>query len=870
MFCRKERKDIKDLSDLELTSFMGVEETALGGWRAVWRELKKEGLDPYSDFADLQFGGTLDAVVYAVRDGKVDAGSVRSDALERMAAEGKIDIGDFRVLNQKKYGDFPFLCSTVLYPEWPFAKCKHTTTELAQDVGIALLQILPPESPAAMSAQCRGWTIPLNYQPVHECLKELRVGPYRDYGKVSLKNIFALYWQWILAAVFLLFIMSAFTIRISQFNRRLKQTGEKLEIELYERKQAKKALRESEEKYRLLAENMQDCIWMINTEFEFTYVNSAIQAMLGFTIEEWVGSALFDHCPPEEKPRIQTLIKNYLERGVFSEMQLFEMSLFRKDGTLINTEISVNAIVDNNGAFKGFQGCARDITGRKQAKIERVRLMSAIKQSSEIIVIADAQAKITFVNPAFEKITGYSREEAIGQNPRILQSGKHDEIFYQKFWETLTNGKTWTGHFINKKKDGSLYTEKASISPVYSTSGEIINYVAVKRDISEEIKLEEQLRQSQKMESVGLLAGGVAHDFNNTLTPILGYADMALMGLDKKDPLYMNFKEIRNSAKRAAALTHQLLAFSRKQVLALQVVNLNETITIFNKMLHRLIREDIELVTSLEPSLGNVKADEDKVQQALMNLAVNARDAMPDGGSLTIETANVYLDEEDVRADDSIQPGKYVMLSVTDNGHGMDAETLDHIFEPFFTTKERGKGTGLGLSTVYGLVKQHEGCIRVESEPGQGTSFKIYLPLTEKAETAAMEEKRDLKEASGTETVLVVEDDEMVRDLACTILRSQGYNVIEACDGHEALSKSRRKKGDIHLLLTDVIMPEMKGNELHKRLIKKRPDIKVLYMSGYTDNVIAHHGVLDPGINFLQKPFSLKGLLKKVRETLED
>jgi nitrogen-specific signal transduction histidine kinase len=382
--------------------------------------------------------------------------------------------------------------------------------------------------------------------------------------------------------------------------------------------------------------------------------------------------------------------------------------------------------------------------------------------------------------------------------------------------------------------------------------------------------LEEQFRQSQKMEAVGRLAGGIAHDFNNLLTVIKGYSQLSLLDLRESDILWGNIQEIQKATQRAADLTRQLLAFSRRQILDLKVLDLNTLLKDLNKMLRRIIGEDIELVTLLAEDLGRVRIDPGQFEQMILNLAVNARDAMVSGGKLTIETSNVELDEEYVRTHISVKPGSYVQLSISDTGVGMSFDTKEKVFEPFFTTKEKGKGTGLGLSTVYGIVKQSEGNIWVYSEPDHGTTFKIYLPRVEEKLDAAIKEEESDSLPKGNETVLLAEDDPLVRDLARRLLIQQGYTVLEASNGEEALRVARENAGEkIHLLLTDVVMPQMGGKELSEKLKRLRPDIGVLYTSGYTDNAIVHHGTLEPGTYFLQKPFSHKTLSHKVREVLD-
>jgi PAS domain S-box-containing protein len=512
-----------------------------------------------------------------------------------------------------------------------------------------------------------------------------------------------------------------------------------------------------------------------------------------------------------------------------------------------------------------------DVTEQKADEESRARLTMAVEQAGESIVVTDTRGTIQYVNPAFERITGYDRMEVIGQTPRILKSGRQDAAFYKNLWQTLRRGEIWRGTFLNKRKDGTLYEEDAVISPVRDPSGQVVNYVAVKRDVTDVRRMEEQLRQAQKMEAVGRLAGGVAHDFNNLLTAISGYSDLLLHRLPDYSTLRRDVEEIRKAGDRAAALTRQLLAFSRRQVLQPKVLDLNTVVTNMGQMLRRLIGEDIELSTDLSPSLSRVKADPGQIEQVIVNLAVNARDAMPDGGRITIATADAELSPAYAVVHTDVRPGPHVLLSVADTGQGMSDETQAHLFEPFFTTKERGKGTGLGLATVYGIVQQSGGHIRVNSAADRGSTFLIYLPRVEAPEDGVQRADRPLlpHPSPGTETVLLAEDEEMVRRLAREILSGNGYKVLEAGNGREALLLSEAHRGEIHLLLTDVVMPKMSGRELTERIRPLRPDLRILFMSGYTDDAILRHGVLEDGIPFLQKPFTAEELARKVREVLD-
>jgi two-component system cell cycle sensor histidine kinase/response regulator CckA len=516
-----------------------------------------------------------------------------------------------------------------------------------------------------------------------------------------------------------------------------------------------------------------------------------------------------------------------------------------------------------------WRGFAVDFTDRKKSESDLVRLAAAVEQTADSVVITDPQGNIQYVNPAFERITGYAKEEVLEENTRILKSGNTDAAVYKELWETIAQGEVWTGQLTNRKKDGTLFEERVTISPVYDKAHRIVNYIAVKQDISDLTKLEEQLRQSQKLEAIGMLAGGIAHDFNNLLTVISGYSDLSLLRLHEEDPLHRNISEVRNAAERAATLTRQLLAFSRKQILQPKIIDLNSVISDLEKMLRRLIGEDIEMRTVLEPELDRIRIDPGQIEQIIMNLAVNARDAMPHIGKLSIETKNVDLDEAYAKSHIDVIPGPYVMLAVSDTGIGMDAKTQACIFEPFFTTKEAGKGTGLGLSTVYGIVKQSGGNIWVYSEVGQGTTFKIYLPVVDATEVQHAPGIETEEIIDGTETILLAEDEEAVRKLARQVLELHGYQVLEAANGGAAFLLCERYTEPIHLLVTDVVMPEMSGQELAIRLSELRPKMKVLYMSGYTDNLILRQGVLEASASFIQKPFETKALIRKVREVLD-
>lgn len=610
-------------------------------------------------------------------------------------------------------------------------------------------------------------------------------------------------------------------------------------------------------------------------------------------------------------------------------------------------------------------------------------LVTALEASANSVVITDRDGSIQWVNPAFTQLTGYRLEEAVGQNPRIFKSGVHPKEFYERLWNTILSGQPWHGEIVNRKKDGSHYIERLTITPVRNASGEIANFIAIKQDISveklavEEYKtilhtaldgfwvadrtghildvndaccrmlgytrdelldkriyeiqgseppadvlarmerialtgsdrfetrmrrkdgawidvevsvsyvsginqrfvvflrdttrqkrLEAQLLQAQKLESIGRLAGGIAHDFNNLLTVINGYADLVLSKLDPGDAIYPFVREVSEAGARAASLTQQLLAFSRKQILQPRVIDINATVSEIEEMLRRLAGEGIQVVFRLEKPLRPVFADPVQMSQVLMNLAMNAREAMPNGGVLTIETANAAVGTEAGDWQPAIPPGHYVRISVSDTGEGMDPETLEHLFEPFYTTKEVGRGSGLGLSMVYGIIQQSHGHITVSSNAGVGTTFTIYLPEAPSHARPAEASAEAKPQRSGSETLLVVEDHPNVRAFLMQTLSAFGYHVLEAANGDEALAVSQRYPGKIDLVVTDVVMPGMNGKEVAQAIQAQRPGTPVLFVSGYSEEIIARQGMIEPGVWYLPKPFGPDALERKVREIL--
>jgi len=500
------------------------------------------------------------------------------------------------------------------------------------------------------------------------------------------------------------------------------------------------------------------------------------------------------------------------------------------------------------------------------AREERFRAL--VEHSADAIALLDRTGTLIYASHSTERVLGYQAEEVLGRHALDLIHPDDVPAVAGRLLELQDRpGAAVVMEARYRHKDGSWRYGECSVANRLSDAAVralVLNY----REITERRRLEEQLRQAQKMEAVGRLAGGVAHDFNNVLTAIFGYADLLTEELPEGHQARGDLDEIRKAAQRASTLTRQLLAFSRQQVLQPMVLSLNDLVADVQNMLVRLVGEDVEVRLSLSPDAGNVRADAGQLQQVLLNLVVNARDAMPTGGKLLLETANADLTEQYAELHQPVIPGRYVMLAVSDTGSGMDAETKARIFEPFFTTKEQGRGTGLGLSTVYGIVKQSGGYVWVYSEPGRGTTFKLYFPRVD-APAEIPAPPRETATLTGTETILVAEDDDMLRPLAKGLLQKLGYTVLEAENAERALDLARARTGPIHLLVADVVMPGASGRELARRLAHTRPDTRVLYVSGYTDDAIVHHGMLEPGLNFLQKPFTPGALARKVREILD-
>ena len=629
------------------------------------------------------------------------------------------------------------------------------------------------------------------------------------------------------------------------------------------RHSAETALREGEEKYRLLVENQTDMIVKVDTEGRFLFVSPSYCRTFGKTEEELLGNTFMPLVHEDDREATARAMKKLYQPPYTAYM---EQRAQTKNGWRWLSWVDT-AVLDENQEVIEIIGVGRDITPRKNAEELRVRLETAIEQAAELIMVTDSKGTIQYVNPAFEETTGYRREEVLGQTPRILKSGRQSEEFYNEMWHTITAGRVWRGHLVNRKKDGGLYEEEATISPIRSTTGAIINYVAVKRNVTREVELAKQLRQTQKMEAIGTLAGGIAHDFNNILSAIIGYSEIALQDVEADSRLRGYLERVLGAGSRAKELVQQILAFSRQAELEPKPLNITPIVKEALKLLRASLPAFIDIRRNLT-SEATIQADPTHLHQVVMNLCTNAAHAMEeDGGTLTVDLEDVQVSAEDAAQNPDLTPGSFVCLTVGDTGHGMPREVMERIFDPFFTTKEIGEGTGMGLSVVHGIIRTHQGAIAVASEPGSGTVFKVYFPIITSETDRPAPEVVPLP--IGTERILFTDDEELQVELGREMLARLGYRVTVFTDCRKALAHFRENPAAFDLVITDMTMPHMTGDVLAAELIAIRADIPIILCTGYSERV-TEKDVLAAGIKgFIMKPVVMEELARLIRKVLE-
>jgi len=627
----------------------------------------------------------------------------------------------------------------------------------------------------------------------------------------------------------------------------------------------------AEQRVRAVVQGLKAIVWESDpTRTQLSFISQPVEEILGYPVERWLKEPGFwlSIVHPDDREQAVTLRRKAIAEGKDPEL---EYRAIAADGRVVWLRDTVRAVRDSGGRVRGLRGVLVDIRERKRAEEEQRKLIALVENSTDSIALALPEGPVLYLNPAGLRLVGLdSLEQARNRTILDLLSEEGSLRMREEGLPAALRTGHWEGELHYRHcKSGATIPAVLTAFPIRTPqTGEPIALACVGRDITERKQMEEQLRQAQRMEAIGQLAGGVAHDFNNLLTAILGYAELVLDELRSGDPLLASVLEIKKAGERAASLTQQLLAFSRRQILQPKLICLNDVVAEVDQMLRRLIGEHIDMTIVREPALGAVKADPGQIHQVILNLAINARDAMADGGKLTIETANMDLDAESAHRHYGVPPGRYVTLAVRDTGHGMDQEMQSRVFEPFFTTKGRGRGTGLGLSTVYGIVRQSGGHVRVESEPGKGAAFQVYLPRREEPVEAAQAHSVP-GPARGSETILLVEDEAGVRRLIRAVLERHGYTVLEAPDGMEALRISAGHSGPVDVLVTDVVMPQISGSELADRLAAFYPNMKVLFMSGYADDEIVRKGVSEDGRIFLQKPFTPEAVTSRIRDLLD-
>lgn len=865
IFSRADRQNIDYVADLKGKSFAAVDESSFGGWQAAWRELKAGGIDPRRDFSGLYFLGAHDDVVYAVRDGKADAGTVATSILERMSREGKISLDSFKIINERKFADFPFLLSTRLYPEWAFAKLSHTQNRLGEKVCIALLSMEPGSEPAR-SANCAGWTIPLDYRSVEDCLKELRIGIYKDFGKATPRDALDRYRWWILAGVLLVAALACFLVGIARLNRRLAASKESLESEISEREKTEGALRESEERIRALFNATTDSAFLLDAHGRILALNYVAARRRGTSVEALIGKSLYDYLPQEVVGVRREKIEEVLATGAsvsFDEERggrFFALRIF--------------PVFDQEGKVVQLASFSRDISERKAAERqlrERESLFRMLTEKAPMgISLMRSDLTFEYFNPRFTEIMGYTIEDLPDKQSwfeKACPDPSERETCIRNWERDLEDGDAGRVHeyaLTVRCKGG-----KEKIVKFCSFVMEDRKHLVTYQDITKQSKLESQVRQSQKLQSIGTLAGGIAHDFNNILTPIMGYAELALDQAEKGSQLRVNLERVQQCSERARELVKQILAFSRHAEESRHPVQISALVKECLQFLKAALPATIEQrITVAEDSRScAVMADATQIYQIIMNLCTNAAHSMREkGGVLEIDLSISDLDGDFADRHPGIEPGPHLKLSVSDTGCGIPRHMLNRIFDPYFTTKGQGEGTGLGLAVVYGIVQSHGGAITVYSEPGSGTIFNVFLPRNETH--APSEAVAAAPIPRGSERILFVDDEPFISEMAMQTLTNLGYEVTVKGASADALQTFSSRPDHFDLVITDLTMPGMTGVELAERLFAERPGLPVILCTGFCEPA-TREKALSTGIKELvMKPLVRRDLAEAIRRAL--
>jgi len=864
IFTRSDRRDIRSISDLKGKRFTAVDAESLGGWLCARRELQAAGIDPYRDFATLRFAGTHDGAVRSVLSGASDAGTARSSQLEAMAARGEVDLRALRVIPgpYPVPAGYPFLLSTRLYPEWPFAVVEGTDEDLSRKVAVSLMT-MAPDDPAAKASGGSGWTIPSDYSSVHALLRELHLDPYRNAGKITPGMILSAYWPHLLAVLAALLLISFFALRASILNRRLQGSMTELSQRTKALDASREALQIERDNLAAIFKAMADGIYIADSEAGILYVNSALESDFG----PCKGRSCFEYLYERTEPCPWCHIPDVTAGKTVRWEQFFPKN--GKTYDIIETPLRKADGIVKLTIF-------RDITERSRAESalrESRELLNAIVEgTSDSIFVKDAEGRFRLFNSAACRNTGRSAAEVIGRDVAFLFSDPEAKVCMEMDRSLMADPGTVTYEeeftlngerrvFLTTK--GTLTDDRGAASGIFGISRDITD---LRRMEAERLEMERRLLHSQKLESLGVLAGGIAHDFNNLLAVILGNLDMTLMRVPSDSPAQHNIEAAIKACQRAAKLIGQMLDYAGKGRFVLRDIDLNEVVLDNASLLRTSVGRNIELAIATTPGLPGIKADQEQIQQVIMNLIINAAEAIGDGpGIIDIGTGMLECDDDYLfrsRVEEKPAAGRFVYLEVSDTGCGMDGETQARLFEPFYTTKFMGRG--LGMSAVLGIVRAHGGAIMLDSRKGRGTVFRILFPGLGAAdartpEIAAPEERSGAPRA-GRGTVLVVDDEQDVRDLCMEIVEYLGFTAIGAADGNEALRIFGELTSEIGLVVLDMTMPNLDGVGAFYGLRRIRPDVDVVISSGYSEDDVSRHFTGDRPSGFLQKPFKVEEL----------